>query len=97
LAAALHRAEAGAFALSNDEVLASLRRALRLVDRPLRLSSLPCVDATDVLHAMQAVEAVRNAPHRSLRATKLPARLISEIYSGNDYLIEFTYEPIKSD
>ncbi|MDP2788106.1 MAG: DUF5716 family protein [Pseudomonadota bacterium] len=97
LAAALHRAEAGAFALSNEDVLTTLRSGLRLVDRPLRLSSLPCGNATDILQAMQAVEAVRNAPNRNLRATKLPARLTSEFYSGNDYLIEFTYEPIKPD
>lgn len=93
LAAAMHRAEAGAFALSNDEVLEALRRELRLRDRPVRLSSLPAETARDLLHNMQAVEAVRSARDPRLIATKLPARLYNESYTANDYQIEFQYDP----
>lgn len=93
LVAAIQRAEAGAFALSNEDVLSDLRAELRLRDRPLRISSLPMKSATDVLRTMQAVEAVRGSRDETLRATKLPARLLNEYYMGNDYLIEICNEP----
>lgn len=89
LAAAMHRAEAAAFALSNDDVLEAMRSELRLRNRPVRLSTLPVKTATDVLQAMQAVEAVRASRDGSLKATKLPAKLYNEYYSANDYQIEF--------
>ena len=94
LAAAMHRAEASAFALSNDDVLASIRRELRLRNRPIRLSTLPVATATDVLHAMQAIEAVRSSRDPSLTATKLPTKLTNEFYSADDFQIEFKNEPI---
>lgn len=97
LAAAMHRAEAGAFALSNDDVLESVRRELRLRNRPLRLSTLPVAAATDVLHAMQAVEAIRSGRASDISATKLPTRLYNDFYSANDYLIEFKNEPDTSN
>ncbi len=97
LAAAIHRAEAGAFALSNDDVLSSLRSELRLRARPFRLSTLTIQTATDVLQAMQAVEAIRNAKEQNIKATKLTTRLWTEHYTGSDYQIEFTNEPDKSD
>lgn len=93
LAAAMHRAEAAAFALSNDDVLAAMRSELRLRNRPVRLSTLPVKTATDVLQAMQAVEAVRASRDGSLKATKLPAKLYNEYYSANDYQIEFKNDP----
>lgn len=93
LAAAMHRAEASAFALSNDDVLAAMRSELRLRNRPVRLSTLPVKTATDVLQAMQAVEAVRASRDGSLKATKLPAKLYNEYYSANDYQIEFKNDP----
>lgn len=92
LAAAMHRAEAGAFALSNNDVLESLRRELRLRKRAIRLSTLPVETATDVLQAMQAVEAIRSYRGSDVKATKLPARLINEFYTANDFLIEFDDE-----
>ena len=94
LAAAMHRAEASAFALSNDDVLDSIRRELRLRNRPIRLSTLPVATATDVLHAMQAIEAVRSSRDPSLTATKLPTKLTNEFYSADDFQIEFKNEPI---
>lgn len=93
LAAAMHRAEAGAFALSNDDVVESIRRELRLRGRPVRLSTLTMKTATDVLHAMQAVEAIRNLKVNDMKATKLPAKLTNDFYSADDYQIEFKDEP----
>lgn len=93
LAAAMHRAEAGAFALSNDDVMEGIRRELRLRSRAVRLSNLPIETATDVLHAMQAVEAIRSSCSEDIKATKLPSRLQNAFYTANDYLIEFDNEP----
>lgn len=90
LKAALERAEAGAFALSNEDVRQALVAELRLRARPIRLSTLPVASAGDVLHIMQAVEAVRASHSGALKATKLPTRLCNEFYSGNDYQIELT-------
>jgi len=95
LAAAMHRAEAGAFALSNDDVLNSIRSELRLRNRSIRLSTLPVATATDVLQAMQAVEAIRSSRAADVKATRLPTRLYNEFYTANDYLIEFDDEPDK--
>lgn len=93
LAAAMHRAEAGAFALSNDDVLEGIRRELRLRNKEVLLSTLPVETATDVLHAMQAVEAIRSSRSGDVKATKLKTRLRNEFYSANDYLIAFDDDP----
>ncbi len=97
LTAALHRAEAGAFALSNEDVLKFVRSELRLVNRPLRLSAFPCKTATDVLQTMQAVEAIRGARDDRLKVTKLEAPLCNEYYTGSDYQIEIKNEPGNRD
>lgn len=96
LAAAITRAEAGAFALSNDEVVLAIRRELRLRNRPMRLSTLPLNSATEVLKAMQAVEAIRSLRVPDMRATKLKDRLMSPFYSSDDYQIETCDEPDNS-
>ncbi|PUA17022.1 Wadjet anti-phage system protein JetA family protein [Glaciimonas sp. PCH181] len=88
LAAALYRAEADAFALSNDDVVQRIRAELRLRDRPIRLSSLPTATTTDVLNNMQMVEAIRGARDPSLKITKLPNKLWNDFYAGDDYQIE---------
>lgn len=93
LAAAMHRAEAGAFALSNDDIADSLRRELRLRNRPVRISTLPIKTATDVLQAMQAVESIRSSIAGDMKATKLPTKLTNDFYSADDYQIEFKNEP----
>lgn len=97
LAAAMHRAESAAFSLSNDDVLAVIRSELRLRNRPVRLSTLPTKTATDLLNAMQAVEAVRSSRDTTLKAFKLRAKLFNEYYSADDYQIEFKNEPDKNN
>lgn len=93
LAAAMHRAEAGAFALSNDDIADSIRWELRVRNRPVRLSTLSVKTATNVLHAMQAVEAIRSSKAGDMKATKLPTKLTNDFYSADDYQIEFKNEP----
>jgi hypothetical protein len=92
LAAALQRAEASGFALSNEDVVVALRNELELRGRPFLLSSLPIKTARDVLQAMQAVEAVRGSRDDTLKARKLPNKLVTEFYTGSDYQIEANHE-----
>lgn len=96
LKAALERAEAAAFALSNEDVRLALIEELRLRDRPVRLSSLPIKSAKDVLQIMQAVEAVRSSGRASLKATRLPTKLCNEFFTGYDFQIELTDHADKS-
>jgi hypothetical protein len=92
LAAAMHSAEASAFALSNETVAEFIRQELNVHGRSLRLSALPVNGAADVLQAMQVVEAVRSGQDKTLKATRLPTRLSNEYYSANDYQIEVIHE-----
>jgi hypothetical protein len=88
LAAALQRAESSAFALSNEDVLKEVCAELRLLGRSFRLSSLSMKTATDVLRTLQAVEAVRGSRDEALKVTRLPTKLYSEYFTGNDFQIE---------
>ena len=88
LAAAMQRAEAAGFALSNEDVMVALRNELKLRGRPFLLSTLPVKTAKDVLQAMQAVEAVRGSRDNAINARKLPSKLVTEYYTGSDYQIE---------
>jgi hypothetical protein len=88
LAAAMQRAEAAGFAMSNEDVFTALRNELKLRGRPFQLSTMPIKTARDVLQAMQAVEAVRGSRDGSLIARKLPNKLVTEFYTGSDYQIE---------
>ena len=88
LAAALQRAEAAGFAMSNDDVCKMLQAELKLRGRPFLLSSLPLKTAKDVLQTMQAVEAVRTSRENTLKVSRLPSKLVTEYYTGNDYQIE---------
>lgn len=88
LEAAMHRAEAEVFSLSNEEVAEKLRGDLRMFRHPIRLSLLPVTTARDIIRAMQAVEAVRNTRGNDLFVRKLPTRLDNAFYSGSDYEID---------
>ena len=93
LAAAMQRAEADAFALPNEEVLRRIRIQLQATKEPLRLSRLPAASAADLLANMQLVEAIRSGRGHGVRATRLPARLDNDYYSGSDYRIEMEDQP----
>jgi hypothetical protein len=92
LNAALQRAEAAAFTLSNQDVVDFIRGELRLRQRPIRLSSLPVETVTDLLQNMQMVEAVRAARDESLTATQLPSHLQNPYYTGSDYQIQLNHD-----
>nr|WP_281354591.1 Wadjet anti-phage system protein JetA family protein [Pseudomonas akapageensis] len=89
LEAAMIRAEAEAFSIPNEDIVAVLRQELRLIGRGIRLSSLPRETAKQAIHLFQAVEAVRSAKGEDLIATKLAFRFDADFYSGCDYLIDF--------
>jgi hypothetical protein len=88
LAAAMQRAEAGAFAVPNETLLARIRETLKARGGALRLSELPAGSATEVLGNMQLVEALRSSRAHDIGVTRLDARLDNGYYSGADYLIE---------
>lgn len=85
LQAAMQRAEASAFTVSNQDVIDFLRGELQARQAPLRLSELPLADARDVLQAMQMVEAVRASRDSALKAEKLAVPLHTDYYSASDY------------
>lgn len=85
LLAAMQRAEAAAFTVSNQDVVDFLRGELRLRQTPIRLSDLPMQTAGDVLQAMQLVEAVRVSRDSSLKAERLDTPLHTDYYSASDY------------
>lgn len=89
LHAAMQRAEASAFTLSNQDVVNFVRSELRSKQQPLRLSHLPMQTAHDVLLAMQLVEAVRAGRDDQLKAQKLPTAFDNPYYSASDYQIQF--------
>lgn len=89
LEAYLNRAESEAFAVSNEDLAAKLRRDLKVFQHPIRLSTLPPDTARDLISNMQAVEAVRSARDGDLLATRLPQRVENEFYSGFDYEFDF--------
>jgi len=92
LQAAMQRAEASAFTISNQDVIDFLRGELRLRQAPLRLSELPMQTAGDVLQAMQMVEAVRASRDSSLKAEQLAAPLLTDYYSASDYRFQLNDE-----
>jgi hypothetical protein len=84
----MQRAEAGAFALPNEALVARIRAELDARGGALRLSELPAGSATEVLGNMQLVEAIRSSRDGALAVTRLQARLENDYYSGADYRIE---------
>lgn len=89
LQAALRRAESEAFAVSNNDLVASLRADIRLFQHPVRLSSQPLQTAKELIGNLRAVEAVRSIKGGDLVAKRLPRRVENEYYSGFDYEFDF--------
>ncbi len=59
----------------------------------LRLSQLPAASVADLLANMQLVEAIRSSRGHGVVATRLPARMDNDYYSGADYRIELEDQP----
>lgn len=88
LEAAMRRAEAEAFVISEDRLLAQLNSlsASRSPDRPLRLSDLEITGAADALAALHTVGAVRSMQGQARwRAHKLPTRFETPVFVADDF------------
>lgn len=87
LAAAMRRAEAEAFAFSDQDVLAGLLPFFK--DGRLKLSELPVNNAIDAVRVMHAVGAARSSEgRRFLKATKKPAVFENSYFAADNFEIE---------
>lgn len=87
LDAALRRAEAQAFAFSDQEVLQGLLQAL--AEGPVTLADLPVHTAEDAVRVLHAVGAARSTEGRRLvRARKSATRFENAFFTADDYLLE---------
>lgn len=89
LAAAMRKAEATAFAVSNAQLADEVRKKLRLFNHPVRISMLPLHTAQDVLAALQTVEATRVKTIDDLVVRRMPGRVENEFFTHTDYEITF--------
>lgn len=95
LEAAMRRAEAEAFVISEDRLLAQLNELSRLRghDRPLRLSELSVTGAPEALTALHAVGAVRSAQGKTnWTARKLPTPFETPVFVADDFELK-RHEP----
>jgi hypothetical protein len=84
LEAAMRRAEAEAFVISEDRLLARLQA--QAGGQALRLSHLASGQADEVLTALHAVGAARSMQGRALWQThKLPSRFETDTFVADDY------------
>ncbi|MCW5320336.1 Wadjet anti-phage system protein JetA family protein [Verminephrobacter aporrectodeae] len=97
LDAALRRAEAEAFAFSDQDVLQGLLP--RLAQGPLRLAALPVATAEDVVRVLHAVGAARSTEGRHLmRARKCADRLRNAFFESDDYELDAAVQtPVQAD
>ena len=91
--AALKAAEEDAFSVANRELVQDMRKRLRLFQHPVRISALPLTSATEVLGAMQVVEALRADNDSDMSIRKLPEKVENEFFIGPDYEITFKQKP----
>jgi hypothetical protein len=84
----MRRAEAEAFVISEDRLLAQLNSLMTSLgqDRPLRLSELSVTVAPDALTALHAVGAVRSTQGKAhWRAHKLPTKFETPAFVADDF------------
>lgn len=87
LNAALRRAEAEAFAFSDQDVLQGLLPYL--ATGPVTLAALPVTTAEDALRVLHAVGAARSAEgQRLMRARKSTSRVQNAFFEADDYELE---------
>ena len=94
LEAAMRRAEAEAFAFSDQDVLAGLLPHLlaQPEGRPVRLGALPVGNAEEAVRVLHAVGAARSSEgRRFLQARKTATRMANEFFTADDY--ELTADP----
>ena len=82
-------AEARAFSMSNDDILAAVNAQLK--DRVVvKLSEFPLETAKDVITVLHAVEAIRSATKAKLDVRQLEGLFETPYFSSNDYMIRRT-------
>jgi hypothetical protein len=87
LEAAMRRAEAEAFAFSDQDVLAGLLPHLR--DGPITLAALPVRTAEEAVRVLHAVGAARSTEgKRFLRTRKAGNRVENEFFAADNYELE---------
>jgi hypothetical protein len=94
LEAAMRRAEAEAFAFSDQDVLAGLLPHVlsQSAAQPVRLGTLPVDNAEEAVRVLHAVGAARSAEgRRFLQVRKSAGRFENEYFSADDY--EITADP----
>lgn len=96
LEAAMRRAEAEAFAFSDQDVLAGLLPYLRA--GPVTLATLPVGNAEEAICVLHAVGAARSAEgRRFMRASKTAGRVDNVFFSADDYELEVDVQAIRNE
>jgi hypothetical protein len=81
-------AEAKAFAMSNDDILANVLAQFADKTRmQMLLSEMPLQTAKEVITVLHAVEAIRSMPKAGLVVRQLDSMFKTPYFSSNDYLI----------
>jgi len=97
LEAAMRRAQAQAFVISEDFLLTQLHGLAQAhgKERTLRLSDLLVADAPGALTALHAVGAARSAQGKTTWiACKLPTKFETQAFVADDF--ELQYKPVQS-
>ncbi len=96
LEAAMRRAEAEAFAFSDQDVLAGLLPHLR--QGPITLATLPVSTAEDAVRVLHAVGAARSAEgRRFLRARKTVDRVENDFFTADNYELEVDPQALRPE
>lgn len=96
LEAAMRRAEAEAFAFSDQDVLAGLLPHLR--EGPVTLAALPVATAEEAVRVLHAVGAARSAEgRRFMRARKAANRVENDFFAADNYELEADLQAIQQE
>ncbi|MGH6626337.1 MAG: Wadjet anti-phage system protein JetA family protein [Burkholderiaceae bacterium] len=96
LEAAMRRAEAEAFAFSDQDVLAGLLPYLR--EGPVTLAALPVGNAEEAVRVLHAVGAARSAEgRRFMRAHKTANRVENDFFAADNYELEADLQAIQHE
>lgn len=96
LEAAMRRAEAEAFAFSDQDVLAGLLHHLR--DGPVTLDALPVGTAEEAVRVLHAVGAARSTEgRRFMRARKTADRVENDFFAADNYELEADLQAIQRE
>ena len=100
LDAAMRRAEAEAFAFSDQDVLAGLLQHLQSHSNggPVTLAALPVSTVEEAVRVLHAVGAVRSTEGRRLmRARKTADRVENDFFTADNYELEADFQALQHD